>query len=65
MNEEIIIEEGTVEQLIDIVTSCYDDFVRSNFFFRIYENISSYLKELHQLNEAPYLTLLDSPLSLN
>jgi cyclopropane-fatty-acyl-phospholipid synthase len=52
MNEEIIIEEGTVEQLIDIVTSCYDDFVRSNFFFRIYENISSYLKELHQLNEA-------------
>lgn len=51
MNEEIIIEEGTIAQLIDIITPCYDDFVRNNFFYRVYENFSSYLKVFHQLNE--------------
>ena len=40
MNEEIIVEEGTIEQLIDEVTSVYDDFVRNNFFYRFYENFS-------------------------
>ena len=51
MNEEIIVEEGTIEQLIDEVTSVYDDFVRNNFFYRFYENFSSYIKIFHQLNE--------------
>ena len=52
MNEEIIVEEGTIEELVDLVTSCYDDFVRNNFIYRIYENFSSYFKVFQQLNEA-------------
>jgi len=52
MNEEILIEEGTIEELIDIVTSCYDDFVQNNFIYRIYENFSGYFKVFQQLNEA-------------
>ncbi len=52
MNEEIIIEQGTIEELIDVVTSCYDDFVRNNFYYRIYENFSGYFKVFQQLNET-------------
>ena len=52
MNEELIIEEGTIEDLIDIVTLCYDDFVKNNLIYRIYENFSGYFKVFHQLNEA-------------
>ncbi len=52
MNEEIIIEQGTIEELIDVVTSCYDDFVRNNFIYRIYENFSGYFKVFQQLNET-------------
>jgi len=52
MNEEILIEEGTIEELIDIVTSCYDDFVQNNFIYRIYENFSGYFKVFQQLNEV-------------
>ncbi|MBT3777795.1 MAG: class I SAM-dependent methyltransferase [Pelagibacteraceae bacterium] len=51
MNGEIIVEEGTIEQLIDEVTSVYDDFVHNNFFYRFYENLSSNVKVFHQLNE--------------
>ncbi len=52
MNKEIIIEEGTIEELIDIVTLCYDDFVKNNFIFRVYENFSGYFKVFQQLNET-------------
>jgi cyclopropane-fatty-acyl-phospholipid synthase len=52
MNEEILIEEGTIEELIDVVTSRYDEFVRNNFVYRIYENFSGYFKIFQQLNEA-------------
>ena len=52
MNDEILIEEGTIDELLDVVTSCYDDFVRNNFIYRIYENFSGYLKVFQQLNEA-------------
>ena len=48
MNKEIIIEEGTIEELIDIVTLCYDDFVKNNFIFRVYENFSGYFKVFQQ-----------------
>jgi len=51
MNKEIIIEQGTVEQLIDIVTAIYDDFTRKNLLYKIYENLSSYLKAFQQINE--------------
>ena len=52
MNEEIVIEKGTIEDLVDIVTLCYDDFVRKNFIYRLYENFSGYFKIFHQLNES-------------
>ncbi len=52
MNDEIQIEQGTIEQLLDVITSCYDDFVRNNFIYRIYENLSGYFKVFQQLNEA-------------
>ncbi len=52
MNEEILIQEGSIEELIDIVTSSYDDFVRNNFIYRIYENFSGYFKVFQQLNET-------------
>ena len=52
MNEDFVIEEGTLEELIDIVTACYDDFIRNNSIYRIYENFSGYFKVFQQLNEA-------------
>jgi len=52
MNEEILIEAGSIEELIDIVTSGYDDFVRNNSIYRFYENFSAYFKVFQQLNEG-------------
>ena len=52
MNQEILIIEGTIEKLIDLITSCYDDFIQNNFIYRIYENFSGYIKIFQQLNEA-------------
>ena len=51
MNKEILIEEGSIEQLIDLVTSCYDDFIQHNSVYKIYENFSGYFKIFQQLNE--------------
>ena len=52
MNEEILIQKGTIEELIDIVTACYDDFIRNNSIYRFYENFSGYVKVFQQLNET-------------
>ena len=52
MNKEILIEEGSIEQLIDLVTSCYDDFIQHNSVYKIYENFSGYFKIFQQLNEV-------------
>ena len=51
MNGEIIIEEGSLEDFINIVTSSYDDFVMHNVFFRMYEKISAVFRPLHQFNK--------------
>jgi len=51
MNKEILIEEGSIEQLIDLITSCYDDFIQYNSVYKIYENFSGYFKIFQQLNE--------------
>ena len=32
MNEELIIKKGTIEELINLVTNCYDDFISNNKF---------------------------------
>ena len=50
MNKEILIEEGSIEELIDLVTSCYDDFIQHNSVYKIYENFSGYFKIFQQLN---------------
>ena len=50
MNGEIVIEEGTIEDLINLVTSSYSDFVSQNFIFRNYEKLSTFFKPLHQIN---------------
>ena len=51
MNKEILIEEGSIEQLMDLITSCYDDFIQHNSVYKIYENFSGYFKIFQQLNE--------------
>ena len=51
MNRDILIEEGSIEQLIDLITSCYDDFIQHNSVYKIYENFSGYFKIFQQLNE--------------
>ena len=51
MNKEILIEEGSIEQLIDLITSCYDDFIQHNSVYKIYENFSGFFKIFQQLNE--------------
>ena len=51
MNEEIIIQDGSIEQLVDLITSSYDDFIKHNKFYKYYEKSSSLLKTFQQLNE--------------
>ncbi len=51
MNKEILIEEGSIEQLMDLITSCYDDFIQHNSVYKVYENFSGYFKIFQQLNE--------------
>ena len=52
MNNEILIEEGSIEELIDLISSCYDDFIKHNSIYRMYENFSGYFKIFQQLNEV-------------
>ena len=52
MNKEILIEKGSIEELIDLITSCYDDFIKHNSIYRMYENFSGYFKIFQQLNEV-------------
>ena len=51
MNGDIIIEEGTLDDFINIVTSVYDDYLRRNPIFNFYEKFSGFLKPLQQLNK--------------
>ena len=50
MNGEIIIEEGTIEDFINIITSCYGDFISRNRIFKFYLATLNFLKPLHQIN---------------
>ena len=52
MNEELLIQKGPIEELIDIVTDCYDDFIRHNSIYRFYEHFSGYVTVFHPLHEA-------------
>ena len=51
MYEDIIIEEGTLDDFIKVITSSYDNFVSSNSVFRWYVKIVGFLKPLHQINK--------------
>ena len=55
MNDEIIVLEGTIEEFIDMITLCYDDFLKNNIFFNLYENISSYILSLGSVPEQKLL----------
>ncbi len=50
MNKEIIIEKGSIEELINLVTNCYDDFVSNNNYYKFYEYISSIFMPFQQIN---------------
>tara|TARA_Y100001933_G_C18991561_1_gene560805 strand:+ start:1001 stop:2185 length:1185 start_codon:yes stop_codon:yes gene_type:complete len=50
MNKELIVEKGTIEDLINLVTNCYDDFISNNKFYKFYEFLSSVLMPLQQVN---------------
>ena len=51
MNEELIIEKGTIEEFLNLITNCYDDFISNNKFYKFYEYISSILMPLQQINQ--------------
>ena len=51
MNEEIVIEKGSIEDFINMITASYDDFIKNNNFYKFYENLSSYFKTFQQINE--------------
>ena len=51
MDGELIIEEGTIEDFIDIISSSYDDVVSNHWLHRFFNNISTIISILILLNE--------------
>ena len=51
MNEELIIEKGTIEEFLNVITNCYDDFISNNKFYKFYEYLSSIFMPLQQINQ--------------
>ena len=51
MNEELIIEKGTIEEFLNLITNCYDDFISNNKFYKFYEYLSSIFMPLQQINQ--------------
>ena len=47
----LIIEKGTIEELIDLVTNCYDDFISHNSIYKIYEYLSAIFMPFQQINQ--------------
>ena len=50
MNKEIVIEAGTIEDFINVITLSYDDYTNHNFVFRMYEKILYFFKPFQQIN---------------
>ena len=50
MNKEIVIEGGTTEDFINVITLSYEDFFYHNPIFRIYETISALFRPFQQIN---------------
>ena len=51
MNEEIIIEKGTIEEFISLISNSYDDFVSNNKIYKFYEYLSSVFMPFQQINQ--------------
>ena len=51
MNEDLIIEKGTIEEFLNLITNCYDDFISNNKFYKFYEYLSSIFMPLQQINQ--------------
>ena len=51
MDKEIIIEKGTIEEFINLVTNCYDDFILNNKFYKFYEYLSTIFMPFQQINQ--------------
>ena len=51
MNEELIIEKGNIEEFIDLITKCYDDFIANNKIYKVYEYLSAIFMPLQQINQ--------------
>ena len=50
MNKEIVIEAGTIEDFINVITMSYYDYMNHNSVFRMYEKILSFFKPFQQIN---------------
>ena len=51
MNKDLTIEKGTIEELINLVTNCYDDFISNNKIYKLYEYLSGVLMPFQQINQ--------------
>ena len=51
MNEELVVEKGTIEEFLNLITNCYDDFISNNKFYKFYEYLSSFFMPLQQINQ--------------
>ena len=50
MNKEIVIEAGTIEDFINVITMSYEDYINHNSAFRMYKKILSFCKPFQQIN---------------
>ena len=51
MNNELTIEQGSIEDFVNIITNCYDDFISNNKFYKLYEYLSTILMPFQQVNQ--------------
>jgi len=51
MNQDFIIEKGSLDIFLKIITASYGDFMNNNLVFKTYQNFSSFFKSLHQINK--------------
>ena len=50
MNNEIVIEAGTIENFINVITFSYNDYINHNSVFRMYKKFLYFFKPFQQFN---------------
>jgi cyclopropane-fatty-acyl-phospholipid synthase len=50
MNEDLVIEDGNIEDLIDVITSSYEGISSSNWMHKFLNNIQTFFRPFQQLN---------------